>query len=252
MALDDLARERQADPRPSPVILAIMQPPENLEDHVLIIFRNTDAVVAHVVMQGLARIDANLDPLIGLVIVFDGVPDEVEEDIADSLAIAKRRPEPRRPAHVNAALGQSVTKRKQSRIDNLVQIDAIERHRSFTHPRVIEKRIDQAVHSLRELEDTRDLLPAFLVKRIRLPPLQRCREMVNAMQMVLEIMSSRMGEAVEIGMGRLKLPAYPIDLLRASENEIADRNAQFENGGLFILVPWRRVVPHAFLPERER
>ena len=82
MALDDLARERQADPRPAPVILAIMQPPENLEDHVLIIFRNTDAVVAHVVMQGLARINANLDPLIGLVIVFDGVPDEVEEDIA--------------------------------------------------------------------------------------------------------------------------------------------------------------------------
>ena len=35
-----------------------------------------------------------------------------------------------------------------------------------------------------------------------------------------------MGEAVEIGMGRLKLPAYPIDLLRASRTRslIATRN----------------------------
>ena len=71
--------------------------------------------------------------------------------------------------------------------------------------------------------------------------------MVDAVQMILEIMRSGMGEAVEIGMGGLKLPAYAVDLPRPFEDDIANGKAQLERGGLFIFVPLRGAIAHAFL-----
>ena len=117
---------------------------------------------------------------------------------------------------------------QEGRIDHLVQIDTFERHGGFADPRVIQKRVDQAIHPLRELEDGGNLLPPLIIQNIPLSALQRGREMVDAVQMILEIMRSGMGEAVEIGMGGLKLPAYAVDLPRPSEDDIANGKAQPE------------------------
>ncbi len=114
MPLYDLARERQTNPRPSPVVLAFMQTAENLKDQVLVVFRDADAIVPNVIVRRMARLHADLDPAAGLVIVLDGVPDEIDEDIADPFAIAQGCAEPRRPADANAAFGQSVTEGQQS------------------------------------------------------------------------------------------------------------------------------------------
>lgn len=88
VALDDLARKRQADPRPSPIVLAFMQATENLKNHVLVVFRDAYAIVPNVIARGVARFGADLDPARGLVVVLDGIADEIDEDIADPLTIA--------------------------------------------------------------------------------------------------------------------------------------------------------------------
>ncbi len=78
------------------------------------------------------------------------------------------------------------------------------------------------------------------------------RKVVNPVQMVLQIVGRRVGEAVEVGMGHLKLAADLFDLLGAPDDDVADGEAQFEDGGLFVVVPGSRAVPDALLPESER
>ena len=83
-----LRRKRQADPRPSAIVLAFMQPAENLKDHGLVVFRDAYAIVPNVIARRVAGFGADLDPARGLVVVLDGVSDEVDEDITDPLTIA--------------------------------------------------------------------------------------------------------------------------------------------------------------------
>src|SRR5262249_13173514 len=79
VALDDLLDDRQARAGAAAVLVAAVQALEDAEHGVLVLFRDADAVVAHVEDRRPVRAlpPADLDPFLRLVGVLHGVADEV-------------------------------------------------------------------------------------------------------------------------------------------------------------------------------
>src|SRR6202008_3231581 len=91
VALDDLLDDGEARTRPAPELVPPVEALEDAEDGLVVLGRDADAVVPHV-EDGRSAVapvpGADLDPLLRLVVVLDGVGDEVVEHLAHPHPVA--------------------------------------------------------------------------------------------------------------------------------------------------------------------
>src|ERR687898_1064696 len=145
MPLDDLAHDGEPGAGAAAELVAAVQPLEDPEYGVEVTLLDADSVVAHV-ERGLGRRitakgpwrvhDANLDPAVRLVVVLDGVGDQVCEHLAEPYAI---RPDDRQPpwnAHFDVLLAQADGEPIDDIIHHLLDVHLVQREISPPQPRV--------------------------------------------------------------------------------------------------------------------
>ena len=201
-------------PAPPPYCSAFVQAVEHLEDQLLVGLRDADAVVADVVARRMARLDADLDPSRGLVVVLDRVADQIGEYLADPLALQVAVPNGsgRRISIFSSAIwrlkGSSASSTMASRSS------VCSAQLGSAGLRLLEQGVDKTVHPLRQLQDGRDLLLAFLVEHVAVSPSQSRREVVDAPEMFLQLVGRRVRIVAEFGRATAELAADPFNLGR--------------------------------------
>src|SRR5262249_5965344 len=128
MPLDDFAHNGETRTRAPTVLLAPVQPPEDTKDGLVMLRRDANTVVPDVADRvrraPLARrFAADLDPFLGLIVVLDGIDNQVVENFTHMHAVGLHTGQPSRDAHVNLALVQPGGEQFDRLLDDLVYVD---------------------------------------------------------------------------------------------------------------------------------
>src|SRR5437660_106666 len=128
MPLDDFAHNGEPRTRAPAVLLAPVQPPEDTKDGLVMLLSDANAVVADVedrVRRSplTRRFAADLDPFLGLIVVLDGIDNQVVENFTHMHAVGLYARQPSRDAHVNLALLQPCGEQFDRLLDNLVYVE---------------------------------------------------------------------------------------------------------------------------------
>src|SRR5436309_12088473 len=112
MPLDDFAHNGETRTRAPAVLLASVQPPEDTKNSLVMLRSDADTVVSDVedrlLRSPLARrFTADLDPFLGLIVILDGIDNQVVENFTYMHAVGLHTGQPSREAHVDLALVQS-------------------------------------------------------------------------------------------------------------------------------------------------
>ena len=164
MALDDLLDDRKSYPRAAAKLITSVQALEDPEDGLMMLFGDTNAIVAHVkygamtgksvVFSGLhgieAQVDAiaDFDPLFGFIVVLHRVGDQIAEHFTDPNPVPLDSGQRKWDAHFHAAFLQIDAQRIQYFFHNLVEVGRPDGEVKAADARELEQRIEQHVHTL--------------------------------------------------------------------------------------------------------
>src|SRR5215510_3089575 len=153
MPLDDFAHNGEPRTRAPTVLLAPVQPPEDTKDGLVMLRSDANAIVPDVEYRLLRsplarRFTADLDPFLSLVIVLDGIDNQVVENFTHMHAIGLHTGQPNRDAHVDLALMQPCGEQFDSLLDDPVDIDLFQSQFGTTEVRVVQERFEERLHAL--------------------------------------------------------------------------------------------------------
>ena len=137
LPLDMLARNREPGPGAAAIVVAAMQSPENREDRLPVPLGNADAIVPH--EEGGLRVGlvADLDPFLGLVVIFNGIGDQVLEDGGRAYRVAGEARELCRDLDLGPRLPDAAGQGRDDRSQQLIEIHLLHRERLLARTRIL-------------------------------------------------------------------------------------------------------------------
>src|SRR3954454_13807507 len=243
VALDDLLDDRRARAGAAAVLVAAVQALEDAEHGVAVLFRDADAVVAHVEERRPVRAlpPADLDPLLRLVVVLHGVDDQVLEDLADADAVGAHRGQRPGDAHLDLLLAQRDGQRVEDLGHDLVEVDAVDGEVDAAQPGVLEERVDQRLHAAGTPHQGLQLGPPTAVELAAVILQQEAGEVVDLSQRLLEVVGGDVGEGIELLVALIELLVALLELPGA----LLDPLLQHVLGPLQLGVAALDLVEHA-------